>query len=460
MRQYDLFGLELSTNQPKAVNSWNKAVLAFLAHASDTPFHLDNALDKSDFFPMVHLAKGYFGMLMGRRELVRGSTEEYLLAKRQFQDFNITERENFYLQGLEYLISGKFTNTVKQLNNLLERFPEDGFAAKLIHSIQFILGDSMGMRTTLESIIGSYTEDNPSRGYIHGCYAFALEETGEYERAESNGKKAVEITSNDAWGLHAVAHVYDMTARDDEGIQWLQSRSDSWEHCNNFRYHCWWHLALLYLDRGEFERVLELYDNEVRIDKTDDYRDIANGASLLTRLELEGVDVGSRWEELADFSENRTDDNCIIFADVHYSLSLLADNRTSAVEKLNTQLSDLAKGNNIDMAGIAKDVGLPIINGLKSFYDRNYNRSFRELVKVGPKVQKIGGSHAQRDVFDRLTIESAIHSGHANVALDLLKDRYKKRGGWDGYGKKRTALVEKMLNSTNSQHKFEPSTIS
>ena len=93
-------------------------------------------------------------------------------------------------------------------------------------------------------------------------------------------------------------------------------------HCNNFRYHVWWHKALLHMDKGEFDVALGLYDARIRADKTDDYRDISNATSLLMRLELEGVDVGPRWHELADLAEARTDDGCLVFADLHYMLAL------------------------------------------------------------------------------------------------------------------------------------------
>jgi hypothetical protein len=76
------------------------------------------------------------------------------------------------------------------------------------------------------------------------------------------------------------------------GLDWLTGREASWAHCNNFRFHVWWHRALMHLDLGEHDAALALYDADIRAEKTDDYRDISNAASLLARLELEGVDVG------------------------------------------------------------------------------------------------------------------------------------------------------------------------
>ena len=142
----------------------------------------------------------------------------------------------------------------------------------------------------------------PARGYILGCHSFSLEETGDYQLSESAGRQGLELAPDDAWGLHAVTHVYDMTANAKSGIEFLSGRESAWSHCNNFRYHVWWHKALMHLDLGDIESVLHLYDAKIRSDKTDDYRDISNATSLLSRLELHGVDVSDRWEELADIS--------------------------------------------------------------------------------------------------------------------------------------------------------------
>ena len=46
-----------------------------------------------------------------------------------------------------------------------------------------------------------------SVGYLLGCHAFTLEETGEYARAEKTGLEGLKYAADDAWGLHAVAHV-------------------------------------------------------------------------------------------------------------------------------------------------------------------------------------------------------------------------------------------------------------
>ena len=212
-------------------------------------------------------------------------------------------------------------------------------------------------------------------------------------------------------------------------------------HCNNFRYHVWWHKALMHLDQGDTERVLALYDQKIRIDKTDDYRDIANATSLLVRLELEGVNVGDRWAELADFSEKRSDDGCLVFADLHYMLALTGDQRDGAATRLMSRLRQAA-GPAGEMARIVADPGVAAAAGLAAFGDGQYELAFRNLAAARPRMQAIGGSHAQRDVFERITVDAGIRAGRFTEAADILADRTARRAGVeDAFAASRFATI-------------------
>jgi hypothetical protein len=260
---------------------------------------------------------------------------------------------------------------------------------------------------------------------------------------------------DDAWGLHAVAHVYDMTGNTKAGLDWLTGREDAWAHCNNFRYHVWWHKALMHLDQGNIDEVLALYDNEVRKDQTDDYRDISNGTSLLSRLELEGVDVGSRWEELADFSEKRTQDGCLIFADLHYMLALVGGNRDQAVKSMLSRMHKDAQSSKSDIEKTMAIPGLAAATGLEAFGEADYKSAFVNLANARKTIQTAGGSHAQRDVFERLTIDAGIRGGFLNEAEEILNERKAKRGGAeDTYASVRFEMIAGVRDEANTSFKL------
>lgn len=438
----DVFGQETTINSRDALGAWNETLMAFMAHGAATPTHLGETLSLDTDFALGHAVKGMFYLLLGRRELGEIAREALGLAEACAQMTPISAREQSFIYALKAFYERMPSQAIQHLEDILAVHPGDTLAMKLSHAIRFVMGGSKGMRKSLEAVMGAYGPDHAGRGYMMGCHAFALEETGEYGRAETTGRMGLEISADDAWGLHAVAHVYDMTCNAAGGLEWLTGREAAWSHCNNFRYHVWWHKALMHLDLGQTDVVLALYDTEIRAEKTDDYRDISNATSLLSRLELNGVDVGDRWEELADLSANRTEDGCLIFADLHYLLALVGGSRQSAITKLMGRMHRDAKSGRCEISRVMATPGLSAAAGLESFGEGDFKTAFLNLARARSTMQQAGGSHAQRDVFERLTIDAGIRAGFLDEAERILKDRVRTRAGReDGYAAARFSLI-------------------
>ncbi|SFI34550.1 tetratricopeptide repeat protein [Jannaschia pohangensis] len=450
MSRHDLFDQPVSLTDGAAVDAWNAMVRAFLAHGAATPVHLGKLLELAPDFGAAYAVKGLFYGLLGRRELMADA--EAALARAETLRDTANPRERRLLAALRLFLASQITSAIAELEAILAVAPGDTLAMKLSHALRFVIGDGKGMRQSIEAVLPHYGDDHAGRGYLLGCHAFALEETGDYARAALTGRAALTLASDDAWGLHAVAHVHDMTGDAKGGLQWLEGREGAWAHCNNFRFHVWWHKALMMLDIGRMEDALDLYDGHIRAEKTDDYRDISNATSLLSRLELEGVDVGHRWEELADLAENRTEDGCLIFADLHYLLALTREHREDATARMMARLArDAERGANEVDARMAIP-GLNAARGLEAFGDGDYGLAFAALSKARPHMQDAGGSHAQRDVFERLTIDAGLRAGRLSEAEILLADRTRRRGGHeDGYAAARRALIARAAKSACPQ---------
>jgi len=420
---------------------WGRTVTAFLAHSSETPVYLGETLAARPDHMLAWIAKGFFYLLLGRSELVSVAREALERAEAIAASRGANTHERHYLDALAAYAAGRPSVATSHLARILERHPEDTLAFKLDHAVRFVLGDRRGMLEQSEHIVDAIGADHPHLGYVLGCRSFALEENGSFGEAEATGRHAVEIAPDDAWGLHAVAHVYDMTGRAETGIRWLENRTSAWEHCNNFGGHVWWHLALFYLDLGDYDRVFDLYDRHVRAERTDDYRDIANGASMLMRLQLEGLDVGDRWDELADLAVNRVDPGCVVFADLHYLLALGGAGRKAETDRLVERLARDAQARDHDMHEIAAVAGHPAAVGLAAFRAGKYALAFESLRGVRPALQRVGGSHAQRDVFSRIMIEAAIRAGRYAEADVELAARAARRGAEDGFTARRRASI-------------------
>ena len=198
----------------------------------------------------------------------------------------------------------------------------------------------------------------------------------------------------------------------------------------------------MHLDQGQIDVVFDLYDRDIRKDQTDDYRDISNATSLLMRLELEGVDVGDRWQELADLSAARTEDGCLIFADLHYLLALSAENRNSDIAQMLGRMHRDAENTTQDMSVRMNKPGLDAAIGLEAFGDARYADAFAHLADARDTMQLAGGSHAQRDVFERMTIDAGLRAGLLGQAEAILNERQALRGGTeDAYTAARRDLI-------------------
>ncbi|MEM6974462.1 MAG: tetratricopeptide repeat protein [Pseudomonadota bacterium] len=429
---------------PDAAAAWANTVFGFLAHDRQTATYIGATLQAAPDFAMGHAVKGLMLLLLGRSELVapaRSALAEARAARGRAGQPG-PERTAMMIEALERYLEGDLKGAAVRIADWLRRAPHDVLALKLDHAIRFVLGDRRGMVAMSQHALPAQDATHPLYGYVLGCHSFSLEENGHYVEAEAHGRAALELAPDDAWGLHAVAHVYDMTARGAAGLRFLETHEAAWAHCNNFGAHVWWHLALFHLDLGAYDRVMELYDGRIRAEYTDDYRDISNGASMLTRLEIEGVDVGDRWEELAALAENRVEPGCVVFADLHYHLALEAAGKRGAADAMLNRLAADAASCDHDMHEVAAVAGLPAARGLTAFRAGCYRDAFDSLRAVRADLQKVGGSHAQRDVFSRVMIEAAIRAGRYDEAEAELAGRTTRRGGEDGFtARRRTAIA-------------------
>ena len=426
MLRADLSGLEVTCASPEGMDAWNRTVEHFLSHDKATPISLSQALAVDADFALAWCAKGLFTMLQARAELTAPAQDALARAEASVRTRGATRRERLYVEALRHATEGRLSAAVGAVDAIIEAHPRDSLAAKLSHAMRFMLGDASGMRASAEQVVARAGLDHPHLGYLLGCLAFALEETGAFRDAERLARRAIERAPHDAWGLHALIHVHEMTGGARQGAEILATHAAAFEHCNNFGYHLFWHQALFRLEFGDLDSALRLYDERVRIDKTDDYRDIANAVSLLARLELAGADIGARWEELGAISERRIADCSLVFASLHYALALIGAGRNDAARQL---AADLAEGVTPgDQERIAKEIGAPAAEALIAFGERRYSDAARRLLALRPRLRRIGGSNAQRDLFDQLLIEACIREGMSREAATLLSERMVVRG--------------------------------
>jgi tetratricopeptide (TPR) repeat protein len=390
--EYDCRGLKVTSTSAEAVAHFDNATRSFLAHRSDAADHLSAALARDPDLALGHCFHGFALLLLGRSELFAPARNAAAQARRAMARRGATLREQRFCQALQFWLDGEMENCAALLENALADQKLDALAFKLAHAIRFLLGDARAMVQAANSLDAAWSPDSPDYGFILGCRAFALEEIGALSAAESCGRQAVEIAAQDVWAAHAVAHVYETRRLPAAGIAWLSRWNANLDGVNNFAGHLYWHEALFQLAAGRNDAALALYDTKIRCVRTDDYRDIANAASLLLRLERAGGSVGARWDELADIAERRTGDHALVFAQLNYLLCLTGAKRRLAISVMLDAMRRSARDGRGSQARILAGVGVPMATLLAG--DRCHSSITHHDLRA------IGGSNAQRAVFE------------------------------------------------------------
>ena len=446
MMYYDLSGYVVSVAGDDIRIAWNETVEAVLAHDATAADRLVKTLTADPNFALAHAVNGLMLLTLARAELVPAAVGCHDKARLAKSNRAITMREDLYLQALEQWLLDAPRRAAVVLEEILMEDPLDMLAIKLAHMLRFVLGEQAQTLAVLQRVAPAFGRHHPFAGFVNGCLAFALEERGLYSDAEHAGRLAVNLSPRDVWGRHAVAHVFEMTGRADEGMDWLADHGQ-WAHANNFRLHLTWHQALFKMERGEFAEVTVLYDRRMAAECSDDYRDIASCASLLARLEYAGVDVGMRWEEVADRAERCVKDGRLVFADLHYILALLGANRAESAETIARTLVDDSFAHSSEERRIAARGGGIAACGLLAFHDGDYAEAAKLFSVARSTLVEIGGSNAQRDLFDQVYIESLIRSGSTERATALLERRLADRMGVNRFAAERLSQLRQTSSA-------------
>lgn len=420
----DQWGNPVTAANSEAVEALDRTIMAYLGFRLDTGTHLKATMKADPEMPLGLIFSGFFFLLFCQPKMhVRGLAVRDT-ARAVVEGGTVSMRERHYMTALDSWAEGDWGRAISAFESILLDHPHDPMALRLSHYLHFYTSGGRAMRLSSARVLPFWTMDQPGAGYIQAIHAFGLEENGEYDAAETHARRAVEVNPADLWGIHAGAHVMEMQGRHREGIGWISAHEQHWASgTNNFRFHVWWHRALYHLELGDHATVLDLYDREIRAESTEEYLDITNGTALLWRLEQEGGDAGNRWEELASRSAERVTDHLLCFADVHYAMALGATGRTAEAGDLLEGMRNANVDETSSQGTVYRQVGIALTEAIIDARQGRHDQVVDILLPLREQFALVGGSHAQRDIFERVLLESALAAGRTALARALSAER-------------------------------------
>jgi tetratricopeptide (TPR) repeat protein len=333
------------------------------------------------------------------------------------------ERELLHVRAVRSWADGEWERAASFLERALLHEPRDLLALKVAQDLSFLIGNQRDLRDVVERVFGAWSSDRPGYGYVCGMYAFGLEENGQYEAAEVQARRALEENPRDVWAVHARAHIFEMEGAPRLGVAFLDRSADDWSS-SYFATHNWWHRALYHLELREIDEALALYDGPIRGNRSGEWLDVDDAASLLWRLHLFGVDVGDRARTLVEDVEGLLGAPVSVFNDWHAVMVAGLAGASEVCDHIILVNRSASGGTNrraIDAAG------LELLEGFAAFAAGDADRALRRLAAMESKAQVVGGSHAQRDVIDLTLIAAAARSGDVRLAEALLATRLERK---------------------------------
>ncbi len=422
MTLIDHSGHAVSGSNADSLEAFERASHETRCLINDPLATVDQALAASPSMTMAHVLRGWLHLL--------GTEPAGLPAARACAQvaaaLPATDRERRHVDALALLAEGNWHAAGMALEDLSAAWPRDALALQVGHQIDFFTGNSRMLRDRVARALPAWDSGLPGYHAVLGMHAFGLEETGDYEQAERQGRRCVELEPRDGWGWHAVAHTMEMRNRARDGIAWLQPHSGTWSKDSFLAVHNWWHLALFYLELEHIDEVVRLFDDPVQGGRSMMVLDMIDASSMLWRLQLRGVELGERWQTVADGWATLAAAGNYAFNDLHAMMAFVGSGRRSDQEAVLDAQRAAIEGRG-DNAHFTRDVGLPASLAVQAFGRGAYAEAVRLLRSIRSRAHRFGGSHAQRDVLDLTLIEAALRSEDHALAMALANERLAMR---------------------------------
>ena len=407
--------LALTVSGSRAAAIFDQAVDEVVGFQGDPVATLGRAIEIDDQFVLAHCLSAMMNIIgnaSSRLDEAKLSLEQV----RQSVDL-ATEREQLHGVAVEAWCDLKLERASNLYQKILSDYPYDLMAMFAGHWLDFYRGDAQSLRGRIARALRAWDESVPGYHWLLGMYAFGLEEMGQYRQAESCGRQAVELDSGDAWGVHAVAHVMEMEGRLEEGVDWLETTCSGWRF-TNIKIHNWWHQLLFLIDLGDVEQALQIYDDRLVDPERDDVEALIDRVSALARLSLLDINVAERWSTVVPLWMPMMEDARYPFNDLHALLCFHYGGEQQSAAALMRAVEC-----QYDRAIPMMMIGRSVLVGVDAFCRGHNADSLQSLLPVLHEVNRIGGSHAQRDLIQQIALEAAVRDRQWSVAQSLLAER-------------------------------------
>jgi hypothetical protein len=411
--------LPLGFRPSRAVEDYVAAVDALLSGNVGADEALDRALAADPDFVLAHAARA-------RALQMRGAGAEAKAAAARATDLarTATPRERGHVAAVSLALGPDLPRALAAAREHLREFPRDALVLSLATGVYSLTGFS-GRRDRNELLLGILDELAPAYGedwWFLNVHAFACTEAGDRARGRRLVERSLSLHPRNAHAAHALAHVFYEEGDSAAGAAFVTSWLPGYARAAQLHCHLSWHLALFELGRGCPEQAMKIYDDSIRpgVSLSAALGTLADSASFLWRCHLWSVGpTPPPWHEVRDFARRAFPNPSVAFADGHLVLALAAAGDADGVAARLAELREM-EGEGRQPAGrVVADVA----EAMTAYAQGDWDRTIALMAPVFEEIVRVGGSRAQRDVFEQTLLSAYLHAGRDEDASRMLRQR-------------------------------------
>lgn len=425
----DRYGLPLSTSSVQAAERYMEGTDLLLSWNYGAGRKIEQAIEADNDFALALGAQAVMQSLRGKSDEAKSS-----IFRAQSLAEHATRREQQHVQALALYVNDDGPGCYALIKEHLAEFPQDSF---LLNEMGFTLlfygCSTAGVANYSEELLSLYksVESAYSQDWAFlGMYSFAHHETGAFTEALRLAERSLELLPTNAQASHSVAHALFEMGESNEGDQFLSEWMKTYERRAPFHVHLSWHLALFQFALGQYARVLQNYNENIRpsVVSSDAYA-LDDSSSLMWRWELYRNSVPPvSFDDVVEAAKPALEGPGPAYRDVHSALAFGAAGNWDNLNRLIARLQIEADKGHV----LTAEATLPIVKALSAFAQGDTEETVRILDPMFEgagfyPLVRIGASHAQREIYEDTLLEAYLDTDRFDKAEKLLNARLKRR---------------------------------
>jgi tetratricopeptide (TPR) repeat protein len=421
----DRFGYPLTTVSEEAAQHYRHAIHCMLSANFGAADALDAALDADPDFALARIAKArWLAVYMRGAE-----AQAEAAAARELRD-RLTVREARHVEIVASAIEGAGPRALALLDEHIAEYSRDELPLFLALGAFGLLGFS-GRRDHREAELAMLQRLAPRWGEDWFFLTFLgwarIESGSDVAAGIAEVERSLSLNPRNAWGAHALAHGYYEAGDAEAGAGFVAGWMPEYDRRSQLHGHLSWHLALFELARDNVHRAHQIYADAIRLPVTNAPQVIklADPAAFLWRCQIYGetTPTGDHWLEVAEYARQTFPRARMHFADLHAILADAAIGDTAAAQQ---RIADARE--RLSSGGLPQGEVVPVLgDGIVAFARGDYAAAADLIGPMLDEVPRVGGSHAQRELFEDTYLVACMRAGRGDAARERLTERLARR---------------------------------